>query len=152
MGWEIIGPGLLPDDVKVRCTGCGGERMIRKKTKLDVRGCRSCWAKKVALDRRVRGGRRGGVPGGVVRRLTLVTTCDSERAGPRTIKCGRHGRERWRGHIVCEGCDIHYQTHDEHAPSYAPEVCACGLRLMPSTEDPREPFSARPVCPSCTLA
>lgn len=55
--WEVIGPGLVAGDAKVRCTGCGREGMRRMHFELALRGCRACAYRKSAKRRAGIGGR-----------------------------------------------------------------------------------------------
>lgn len=64
------------------------------------------------------------------------------------LHCAEHGTEEWQGDIVCDACGQVFQTKDEAAPRYAPEVCLCGLRLMPTKRAFLE-FTGRPVCSGC---
>lgn len=41
VGWEVIGPGILPGDVKVRCPKCHREKMILK-VAVNRGGCKVC--------------------------------------------------------------------------------------------------------------
>jgi hypothetical protein len=66
------------------------------------------------------------------------------------IACGVHGAKEWKGTVVCEHCGRKYQTSDESAPRYAPEVCDCGKRLMPdSAQLAGGGFTARAICSDC---
>lgn len=49
--WSIVGPGIQPGDVKVRCSGCGRTAMRRDVPGLESRGCRVCCREKRAFDR-----------------------------------------------------------------------------------------------------
>jgi len=69
----------------------------------------------------------------------------------RMLLCDTHGCIVWEQHVCCAACERVYQTTDEHAPQYAPEVCVCGARLHPA-EDPAVEFSARAICPRCYSA
>lgn len=66
----------------------------------------------------------------------------------RLLACDTHGRLVWQQHICCAACERVYQTTDETAPNYAPELCVCGARLHPA-DDPAVEFAARPICPRC---
>jgi len=59
---------------------------------------------------------------------------------PMILTCASHGRASWSGAVICPTCKTIYQTHDEHAERYAPEIC-CKVPLMSKT--------ALPVCDTC---
>lgn len=67
MAWEVIGPGLIPEDVKVRCSFCGRSKMLRRDGVKAAQGCRACaWSRH---RRRPGGGcSRGGVASAALRR------------------------------------------------------------------------------------
>jgi hypothetical protein len=66
----------------------------------------------------------------------------------RTLTCGTHGKTEWHGTICCAKCKAPYQTEDGTAPHYAPEICSCGVRLMPESKLSKR-FSARAICDEC---
>ncbi len=72
----------------------------------------------------------------------------------RLMTCDTHGRRKWLGHLVCAGCGRLYTTHDPSLSTYAPVMCACGLRLMPGRGKDRGKleFSARICCAECWSA
>ena len=69
--------------------------------------------------------------------------------GVRFLQCDAHGHKPWRGTVLCSRCRKVYQTHDDGADHYATELCACGVRLMPSERDRSEDFSGRAICEDC---
>ncbi len=64
------------------------------------------------------------------------------------LTCPTHGKMPWNGTVVCGTCVRPYQLVDEHAAHYAPEICVCGVRLVPVSKDEQE-SSAMPVCAKC---
>jgi len=72
--------------------------------------------------------------------------------GPTTmLRCGKHGVAPWSGTLCCATCGRVYQTHNEQAPLYAPDVCACGVRLAPTEAPGGGEFSGRPICTQCFI-
>jgi hypothetical protein len=73
-----------------------------------------------------------------------------DRKGQMMLSCVTHGTHPWGGAVVCPTCRTTYQTHDENAERYAPEMC-CGRRFMPPKTGNRNNFSANPICNACAL-
>jgi len=70
--------------------------------------------------------------------------------GRRHVRCDRHGTCAWLATIVCANCRRVFQTADERADRFAPEVCPCRSQLLPRPEGQRpEPYSARVCCTPC---
>lgn len=66
---------------------------------------------------------------------------------PIVLLCDVDGRVEWAMHVICTGCRRVYQCSNVLAPLYAPALCACGLRLMPTGRG--GPSTAAPLCPLC---
>lgn len=71
----------------------------------------------------------------------------------RWVDCSVHGRQEWKGHLICSSCGAIYQSPPDD-PFRFPSDCPCGARLAPGkyVDDKEVPFSARPVCEDCARA
>jgi hypothetical protein len=66
------------------------------------------------------------------------------------VTCDEHGKKPWGGEIVCIKCERVFTTRDASLPTHAPEVCPCGVRLMPERiASPEGSYSARVCCSEC---
>lgn len=75
------------------------------------------------------------------------------------LLCAKHAPDgkRWYGDICCKDCNRVFQTADEATAHFAPEVCPCGVRLMPISDVERAllgvvegpDYSARAICHEC---
>ena len=63
------------------------------------------------------------------------------------LRCRRHGEQPWQRTIVCTDCGRVFQVLHASAAHFAPEVCLCGVQLLPGREVAR--FSAAPICTPC---
>jgi len=71
-----------------------------------------------------------------------------------TVLCAKHGKNEWKGHVVCSKCGAGYTTHDDKLPTHAPYRCGdCNARLVPPSEQlarsRRGDYSWRPLCAQC---
>lgn len=72
----------------------------------------------------------------------------SPRSPPRNVTgCRRHGEQPWERTIVCTACGRVFQVLHASAAHFAPEVCPCGVRLLPGLHVARH--SATPICTPC---
>ncbi|MEO5727861.1 MAG: hypothetical protein ABI134_16230 [Byssovorax sp.] len=70
------------------------------------------------------------------------------RPPPRNVTgCRRHGEQPWARTIVCTACGRVFQVLDASAAHFAPEVCPCGVQLLPAPHVTRH--SATPICTPC---
>jgi hypothetical protein len=67
----------------------------------------------------------------------------------RHITCRTHGRQRWNGEIACNRCERVFATNNATLSTHAPDVCPCGVRLMPTPGRKFDQFSARMCCSEC---
>lgn len=63
------------------------------------------------------------------------------------IRCRSHGEQPWRRTIVCTACGRVFQVLHASAAHFAPEVCLCGVQLLPGLRVAR--YSAAPICTLC---
>ena len=63
------------------------------------------------------------------------------------IRCRRHGAHPWRRTIVCTTCGRVFQVLHASAAHFAPEVCPCGVQLLPRQHVAS--YSAAPICTPC---
>ena len=63
------------------------------------------------------------------------------------IRCRRHGEQPWERTIVCTACGRVFQVLQASAAHFAPEVCPCGVQLLPGRDVAR--YSAAPICTPC---
>ncbi len=69
---------------------------------------------------------------------------------PRVLVCNAHGRTDWRGTIHCSECNAVYQMATEAHPLFAPQICVCGVRLVPDKHQEKGGvFSCRAICQRC---
>ena len=67
---------------------------------------------------------------------------------PRDVTgCRRHGEQPWERTIVCTACGRVFQVLLASAAHFAPEVCPCGVQLLPAPHVARH--SATPICTPC---
>jgi hypothetical protein len=67
---------------------------------------------------------------------------------PRNVTgCRRHGEQPWERTIVCTACGRVFQVLHASAAHFAPEVCPCGVQLLPAPHVARH--SATPICTPC---
>ncbi len=66
---------------------------------------------------------------------------------PNVIRCRRHGEHPWQRTIVCTACGRVFQVLDASAAHFAPDVCPCGVQLLPELRIARS--SAAPICTLC---
>lgn len=67
---------------------------------------------------------------------------------PRNVlRCRRHGEHPWQRTIVCTACGRVFQVLHASAAHFAPEVCPCGVQLLPGLRVAR--YSAAPICTPC---
>ena len=67
---------------------------------------------------------------------------------PRNVTgCRRHGEQPWERTIVCTACGRVFQVLYASAAHFAPEVCPCGVQLLPAPHVTRH--SATPICTPC---
>ena len=72
-------------------------------------------------------------------------------APPRNVlRCRRHGEQPWQQTIVCTTCGRVFQVFNASAAHFAPEVCPCGVQLLPGPHVVRH--SATPICTPCFTA
>jgi hypothetical protein len=72
-------------------------------------------------------------------------------ASPRNVvRCRRHGEQPWQRTIVCTACGRVFQVLNASAAHFAPEVCPCGVQLLPGPHVGHH--SATPICTSCFTA
>jgi hypothetical protein len=62
------------------------------------------------------------------------------------LQCRRHGEKPWQRTIVCTACGRVFQVLHAAAAHFAPEVCPCGVQLLPGLD---VAYSAAPICTSC---
>lgn len=73
---------------------------------------------------------------------------ESPPAPPRNVlRCRRHGEHPWQRTIVCTACGRVFQVLHASAAHFAPEVCPCGVQLLPGPHVARH--SATPICTPC---
>ena len=63
------------------------------------------------------------------------------------IRCRQHGAHPWQRTIVCTTCGRVFQVLYPSAAHFAPEVCPCGVQLLPGQHV--TPYSAAPICTVC---
>jgi hypothetical protein len=68
-------------------------------------------------------------------------------AAKNVLRCRRHGEHPWQRTIVCTTCGRVFQVLHASAPHFAPEVCPCGVQLLPGQHVAR--YSAAPFCTPC---
>lgn len=92
----VLGPGLVPGDVKVRCLACKRERTVRE-TEVES-ACPWCTNE---TKRAFEEARRKATIGRITQKKMLTRPTTS---GPRRMMtCHRHGLTPWEGHVEC-GC------------------------------------------------
>ena len=63
------------------------------------------------------------------------------------IRCRQHGEQPWERTIVCTTCGRVFQVLHASEAHFAPEVCPCGVQLLPGHHVARH--SASPICTPC---
>lgn len=66
------------------------------------------------------------------------------------VRCRRHGEQPWQRTIVCTACGRVFQVLNASAVHFAPEVCPCGVQLLPGPDVAHS--SAAPICTPCFTA
>jgi hypothetical protein len=63
------------------------------------------------------------------------------------LRCRSHGEQPWQRTIVCTACGRVFQVLHASTAHFAPEVCPCGVQLLPGLRVAR--YSAVPICTLC---